>query len=282
MQRQAHRLLVSADFDLLLFQKYCAEGRDPPPLMWFIGEFGGSRIVTAGCWRGGFGLADRCMTQLVPMRGCRLVRVVRDGPSAITLVAEAKRDHARCPTCRAVSTSVHSRYRRRPADLPASGEAIRLQLEVRRLYCRNPACPRQTFAERFLKLLARQAVECENAMQLCASCGPAASLAPSSRSDSGCPSGAPARPGPRSGVSGRRCPWRPPHRRRYPHRSRCRGTSASRTISMLKPLLRSHACCRTTRLPRSPTSADDSVGSSAAAAAARRPSLASPPPSTLG
>lgn len=97
------------------------------------------------------------MTQLIPLPGCRLVRVARDGPTALTLVAEAKPDHARCPTCRAISTSVHSRYRRRPADLPASGKAIRLQLEVRRFYCCDPACPRRTFAERFPKLLARHA-----------------------------------------------------------------------------------------------------------------------------
>lgn len=97
------------------------------------------------------------MTQLFLLPSCRLVRVVRYGPTAITLLAEANRDYARCPTCRAVSASVHSRYRRRPADLPASGEAIRLQLEVRRFYCRDPACPRKTFAERFPKLLARHA-----------------------------------------------------------------------------------------------------------------------------
>ena len=97
------------------------------------------------------------MTQLIPLPGCRLVRVARDGPTALTLVAEAKPDHARCPTCRAISTSVHSRYRRRPADLPASGKAIRLQLEVRRFYCCDPACPRRTFAEWFPKLLVRHA-----------------------------------------------------------------------------------------------------------------------------
>ncbi|SOR28779.1 protein of unknown function [Methylorubrum extorquens] len=110
-----------------------------------------------GSWRGRFSLADRGMTQLIPLPGCRLVRVARDGPTALTLVAEAKPDHARCPTCRAISTSVHSRYRRRPADLPASGKAVRLQLEVRRFYCCDPACPRRTFAERFPKLLARHA-----------------------------------------------------------------------------------------------------------------------------
>lgn len=32
------------------------------------------------------------MTQLIPLPGCRLVRVARDGPTALTLVAEAKPD----------------------------------------------------------------------------------------------------------------------------------------------------------------------------------------------
>lgn len=97
------------------------------------------------------------MTLLFPVPGCRFVHVARDGPAALTIVAEAKHDHACCPTCRTVSTSVHSRYRRRPADLPASGKAVRLQLAVRRFYCHDPACPRRTFAERFPKLLARHA-----------------------------------------------------------------------------------------------------------------------------
>ena len=97
------------------------------------------------------------MTLLFPVPGCRLVHVARDGPAALTIVAEAKHDHACCPSCRTVSTSVHSRYRRRPADLPASGKPVRLQLAVRRFYCRDPACPRRTFAERFPKLLARHA-----------------------------------------------------------------------------------------------------------------------------
>lgn len=94
------------------------------------------------------------MTLRCPLPGCRLVRVER---AALMVAAEAPHDHARCPACRTVSTSVHSRYRRRPADLPVSGKAVQLQLEVRRFYCRNPACPRRTFAERFQKLLSRHA-----------------------------------------------------------------------------------------------------------------------------
>ena len=78
------------------------------------------------------------MTLLCPLPGCRLVRVARDGPGSLTVLAQARHDHARCPTCRTRSTTVHSRYHRRPADLPVSGKAGRLQLAVRRFYLPRP------------------------------------------------------------------------------------------------------------------------------------------------
>jgi Transposase len=56
-----------------------------------------------------------------------------------------------------MSLSVHSRYRRHPTDLPSFGEEVRLDLLVRRFYCRNPACPRRTFAEPLPNLLAPRA-----------------------------------------------------------------------------------------------------------------------------
>ena len=97
------------------------------------------------------------MTLLCHLPGCRIVRVARDGPDALIIVAEGQRDHARCPNCRTFSSAVHSRYRRRAADLPSGGKAIRLHLMVRRFYCRHPTCPRRTFAERFQHLLGRYA-----------------------------------------------------------------------------------------------------------------------------
>jgi transposase len=48
---------------------------------------------------------------------------------------------------------VHSRYRRRPVDLPSLGRALRIDLRVRRFYCHNAACARHTFAERLPELL---------------------------------------------------------------------------------------------------------------------------------
>ena len=52
-----------------------------------------------------------------------------------------------------MSRAVHSHYRRRPADLPSLGRAVQVSLRVRRFYCRNATCPRQTFAERVSQLV---------------------------------------------------------------------------------------------------------------------------------
>jgi hypothetical protein len=46
---------------------------------------------------------------------------------------------------------------RRPADLPCLGRQVRLELAVRRLYCRNPACARPSFVERLPGLVAPRA-----------------------------------------------------------------------------------------------------------------------------
>ena len=97
------------------------------------------------------------MTLLCHFPGCRILRVMRDSPNSLLVAAEARRDASRCPACRTLSTSVHSRYHRQPADLPVSGQAIRLRLTIRRFSCRNPSCPRRTFAEQLPHLLGRHA-----------------------------------------------------------------------------------------------------------------------------
>ncbi len=97
------------------------------------------------------------MSPLCLLPGCRLLRVARDGPDGLIVSGEGRRDHARCPDCRTVSTAVHARYRRRAADLPVSGQVVRLDLRVRRFFCGHPGCPRRTFAERFPRLLGRHA-----------------------------------------------------------------------------------------------------------------------------
>ena len=97
------------------------------------------------------------MTLLCHLPGCRILCVRRDSSNSVVVAAEARRDASRCPICSTLSTSIHSRYHRQPADLPVSGQAVRLRLTIRRFYCRNPSCPRHTFAEQLPHLLGRHA-----------------------------------------------------------------------------------------------------------------------------
>ncbi|MFI0976407.1 hypothetical protein ACH4SP_05200 [Streptomyces sp. NPDC021093] len=50
---------------------------------------------------------------------------------------------------------VHSRYERQLADAAVGGREVRTDLSVRRLYCENPACPKQTSAEQVPGLTVR-------------------------------------------------------------------------------------------------------------------------------
>jgi transposase len=93
------------------------------------------------------------MNKLCPMPGCRVKQITRDDPGLFSITAQGTRPGGRCPNCGHASRAVHSRYRRRPADLPALGRAVRLDLRLRRFYCRNAACTRRTFAERLPELI---------------------------------------------------------------------------------------------------------------------------------
>jgi transposase len=53
-----------------------------------------------------------------------------------------------CPLCGTPSTRVHSFYQRRVADLPCSGQQVRLLLHVRKCFCQVNTCQRKIFAER--------------------------------------------------------------------------------------------------------------------------------------
>ena len=74
----------------------------------------------------------------------------------VEIVGDIIRIHSRsakaaaaCPRCGTVSRHVHSRYRRRAADLPAHGRKVELILLTCRFRCRALYCPAKIFAERF-------------------------------------------------------------------------------------------------------------------------------------
>src|SRR5689334_6386762 len=87
------------------------------------------------------------MHELLLIPDCRIAEVTRAGPASIHIKVQAALSGACCPACHTASQAVHSRYHRHPADLASFGEAVRLDVLVRRFYCRNAACPRLTFAE---------------------------------------------------------------------------------------------------------------------------------------
>lgn len=62
--------------------------------------------------------------------------------------AHTKSRFATCPKCQTRSKSIHSRYQRKPRDLPIVNKVLQLKLLVRRFRCDNQDCPQKTFVER--------------------------------------------------------------------------------------------------------------------------------------
>ena len=91
---------------------------------------------------------------LVPDAEALHLEEVSTAGETIVLVATAACTTTSCPVCGHATSRVHSRYRRTVADLPWQGLAVRLDLQVRRWFCANPACARQIFAERLPTVVA--------------------------------------------------------------------------------------------------------------------------------
>ena len=62
-------------------------------------------------------------------------------------MARTRAGQVLCPGCGVPSDRVHSRYRRRLADVTVGGRRVVIVLSVRRLFCNNQACQQRTFAE---------------------------------------------------------------------------------------------------------------------------------------
>lgn len=84
-----------------------------------------------------------------------VVENVQQTSNGIAIHCRPRAHVARCPGCGYVSTSLHSYYERRLADLPWQGLLVGIQLRVRRLRCVNRRCRRQIFAETVDDVVAR-------------------------------------------------------------------------------------------------------------------------------
>lgn len=80
-------------------------------------------------------------------------------PGHIVLHLEPLCSSSHCPLCDVESTRVHSRYQRKPWDLPWSTWPVQLVVHTRKFFCDNKLCSRRVFTERFpgvLKSYARK------------------------------------------------------------------------------------------------------------------------------
>jgi len=98
----------------------------------------------------------RTATLLPDTDALHLEELVADA-DAITVVVITRGDAACCPDCGVPSARLHSRKRRRLADLPWQGLAVCLDLQLRRFYCPTPTCARRTFTERVPTVVAPHA-----------------------------------------------------------------------------------------------------------------------------
>jgi transposase len=90
--------------------------------------------------------------------GVRLLRSeISDNDKMMVLFLCMTARQSACPLCHRQSRRVHSRYWRSLADLPCMGTPVRWQLRIRRFFCDNPNCPRQTFSEALPSLASHHA-----------------------------------------------------------------------------------------------------------------------------
>lgn len=90
---------------------------------------------------------------LLPLPHGLKIQLICESPDALLVHVSSTRRSSPCPLCSTLSRHIHSRYCRKPADLPCAGRPIRLLLGVRRFFCRVGTCPRKVFTERLPQLL---------------------------------------------------------------------------------------------------------------------------------
>lgn len=78
-----------------------------------------------------------------------LMQMVAAAGATTEIVARSRQARGWCPRCGTASSKVHSRYIRRPGDLPLGGRTVRLVIQARRFVCNQAKCQQRIFAERF-------------------------------------------------------------------------------------------------------------------------------------
>ncbi|GAB3843820.1 ISL3-like element IS469 family transposase [Dactylosporangium cerinum] len=86
--------------------------------------------------------------------GLRVDRVFAES-GVVRIQAESVQGAGVCPDCGTATDRVHSRYQRRISDPAMTGRQVWIQVRVRRFFCPDLDCTRQTFAEQIRGLTVR-------------------------------------------------------------------------------------------------------------------------------
>jgi transposase len=90
----------------------------------------------------------------------RITRIAPE-PDRLVLQVAPVRSTVACPICGTRSQRVHSRYARKPWDVPWGQWPVQLVIEARRFFCDAPSCPRWIFVAPFPVVLAPYARQTE-------------------------------------------------------------------------------------------------------------------------
>lgn len=92
---------------------------------------------------------------LLPDAALLEIRGIEVQANVITLKLASRPVICVCPNCHCRSARVHSHYWRHLGDLPWQGRTVRIELQVRKLFCRNPSCSQRIFTERLPQVVER-------------------------------------------------------------------------------------------------------------------------------
>lgn len=92
-------------------------------------------------------------TPLLPLPEGLEILAVSQAEEELHIRVTSTRPIAPCPRCSTSSCKVHSYYRRKPLELPCAGQTVRLELVVKKFFCREPSCAQKIFAERLPNFL---------------------------------------------------------------------------------------------------------------------------------
>src|SRR5258707_13185538 len=96
-------------------------------------------------------------TTLNPSRSDADLVCYRHKHGEIEIELRAHQPSSPCPSCGQYSSRVHSRYRRKIADLPWAGLPAYILLRTRRFFCVDERCSRRIFTERLPGIVERHA-----------------------------------------------------------------------------------------------------------------------------